>query len=284
LTQKLVITVDPSESGTGLVTVQDVLAHVLELFELVIDSDPTNEGLVAWRLVSATMNSPFTVTAEAVPRYPGIPVDRIAESQVRAFAHNYAELRSGQLPEAWAEPEARRLVSRLLARSSGAITFTRISAIEGAEIDDVEITPSTTSVESFGAVTVSAQTPPSVKMQVGSIEGRLLQVQRWYQQPAVQIEERKTKQKVWCVVPEEFQHEISETTRVEDVWHGSRVVVKGKIFYGADGKIARVVASNVRRVEPVDVPDDAIVDKEFTGGLSASEYLERFRDGKLGRS
>lgn len=283
MSQKLVVTVDPMDSGAGLVTVQDVLSHVLELFELVVDSDPTNEGLVAWRLVGATMNSPFTVTAEAVPRFPGIPVNRIAESQVRAFAQNYAELRSGRLPDAWADPGPRKLVSRLLARSSGAISFTRIHVIEGAEIDDVEITPSTTTLESFDAITTAPQ-PPAVKMQVGSVEGRLLQVQRWHQQPAVQIEERKTKQKVWCVVPEEFQHDISETTSVEDVWRGSRVIVKGKIYYGNEGRIARVVASSVRRVEQVDVADEAIVDKEFTGGLSASEYLERFRDGKLGRS
>jgi hypothetical protein len=283
VSQKLVVTVDPSETSSALVTVQDVLLHVLELFELVVESDPANGGLVAWRLVSATMNSPFTVTAEAVSRYPGVPIDLVAESQVRAFAQNYAELRSGHLPEAWAELESRKRVSRLLARSSGAMAFTRISAIEGAEIDDVEITPSTTRIESFGSVMAAPQ-PPAVKMQVGSIEGRLLQVQRWYQQPAVQVQERKTKRKVWCVVPEEFEHEISEATRVEDVWHGSRVIVKGKIYYGNDGTIARVVASSVRRVEAAEVPDDAIVDDEFTGRLSASEYLERFRDGKLGRS
>lgn len=282
MSQKLVITVDPSEGGAGLVTVQDVLSHVLELFELVGESDPSNEGLVAWRLVSATMNSPFTVTAEAVPRFPGVPVDRVAASQVRAFAHNYSELRSGHLPEAWAQNDARRRVSRLLARSSGAFAFTRVSAIEGPQIDDVEITPSTTPPPSFDAVMMSPN-EPSVKMQVGSIEGRLLQVQRWYQQPAIQVEERKTKQRVWCVVPDEFQHEISENTRVEDVWRGSRVLVKGKIYYGNGGRIARVIAASVRRVEVIEVPDDAIVDKDFTGGLSSSEYLERFRDGKLGR-
>jgi hypothetical protein len=229
------------------------------------------------------MNSPFTVTAEAVPRFPGVPVDRVAASQVRAFSHNYAELRGGHLPEAWAQPDARRRVSRLLARSSGAFTFTRVHAIDGPPIQDVEITPSTTALPSFDAVAVSPN-EPAAKMQVGSIEGRLLQVQRWYQQPAIQIEERKTKQKVWCVVPEEFQHDISESTHIEDVWKGSRVLVKGKIYYASGGRIARVIASNVRRVEAIEVPNDAIVDKEFTGGLPASEYLDLFRDGKIGRS
>jgi hypothetical protein len=279
VSQKLVISVDASEGGPELVTVQDVLTHVLDLFQLITESDPLNEDKVAWRLVSATMNSPFTVTAEAVPRYPNIAVDRVAASQVESFVSNYSELRQGRIPLAWSGEKPRKTVSRLLARSRFLINHASIKSIDGPPVADVEITPSIAA--QVARETTPADLPTVAKIQMGSIEGTLVQVQRYYQQPAIQIIERKTRQAVWCVVPEEFQHEISESTSVEDVWRGSRVLVKGKIHYGSDGKISRVAATSVRRIEPEVVLDDAIVDTDFTGGLSVSEYLEKFRDGKL---
>lgn len=282
MSQKLVVTVDASVNGTELATVQDVLSHVLELFQLVSESDPMNDGKVAWRLVSATMNSPLTVVAEAVPRFPNVAVDPIAARQVSAFVSNYSELRQGRIPAAWSAPEPRRVVTRLLQRNRQIIGLTRLKSVDGPDAVEVEITPADARL-AVSEAAKSAPQPTVVRTQIGSLEGHLLQVQRYYGHPAIQIRERKTKAEIWCVVPEEFQHEISQTTSVEDVWKGSRVLVKGKILYGTDGKIARVEANSVRRIEPEVVLEDAIVDKEFTGGLSVSEYLERFRDGKLGK-
>lgn len=120
------------------------------------------------------------------------------------------------------------------------------------------------------------------KTQMGSLEGVLLQVGSYYGNPAIQIRERKTGADVWCVVPEQFEHEIAESTTLEDVWHGKRVIVRGKIMFGTDRAISRVEATSVRRVEPKHVSEDQIADKDFTGGLSVAEYLERLRDGSLG--
>lgn len=107
MSQKLVVSVDASQDGTELVTVQDVFSHVLELFQLVSDSDPMNQDKVAWRLISASMNSPFTVTAEAVPRFPYRSIDISAASQVNAFVSNYNELKQGRIPVAWSGQEPR---------------------------------------------------------------------------------------------------------------------------------------------------------------------------------
>lgn len=280
MTQKLIISVHASKDHPELMTVQDVFTHVLELFQLVNESSPETQGQIVWRLVSASMNSPFTMTAEAVGAKPGVRVDQVARQQKRAFRKNYSELKAGRLPADWSGAKSRETVSRVLARNRNGIGSTRID--EGLlSVKPVVITSEDAAVAA-SAVTTHISPPPRTKEQVGSVEGKLVQVATHYNQPAIQLIERKTKQEIWCTVPEAFQHEISENTTVEDVWKGSRVVVRGTIQYSADGKISRVVATNVRRVESRQVSEEAITDKNFTGGLSVAEYLERLREGTLG--
>ncbi|MEO5669472.1 MAG: hypothetical protein ABIR26_02170, partial [Ramlibacter sp.] len=194
---------------------------------------------------------------------------------------NYGELKLGRIPAAWSGEKPRKTVSRLLARSRHLINHAIIKSIDGPPVADVEITPAIAA--QVERDTAPAEQPQTIaRTQIGSIEGKLLLIHHHYNAPAIQIIERKTKQAIWCLIPQEFQHEVSENTKFEDVWQGARVLVKGKILYGADGKIARVIASRVTPIVSEAVEVDAIVDKQFTGGLSASEYLEKFRDGKLG--
>lgn len=279
MTQKLIVSVDASREHPDM-TVQDVFAHVLELFQLVNESDPEIQGKVRWRLVKATMNSPFTVVAEAVAAVPGVRIEHAAKQQKRAFRRNISELRAGRMPSAWSTPKARETVSRVLARNRDGLGTTKID--EGLKSErPVVITQDDAAI---AAIVAAANQAPQqrTKQQVGSIEGSLVEVGTHYQQPAILVIERKTKQEVWCVVPQAFQHQISEHTSVEDVWKGSRVIVRGTIHFNLDGKFARVVATDVRRVDPQHVSDDAIADKNFTGGLSVVEYLNRLREGALG--
>ena len=281
MSQKLIVSVDASKEHPDLMTVQDVFTHVLELFQLVNESDLESQGQIVWKLVSASMNSPFTVTAEAVATRQGIQTDIVAQQQKRAFARNYNELKGGRCPREWSSPKMRETVSRVLARNRNGIGSTKIDIEMRSEIGPIVITAEDAAIAAV-PVSINPPQPHKTKEQIGSVEGKLLQVASHYGHPAIQILERKNKAEIWCVVPEAFQHEISENTSVEDVWRGSRVVVRGSITYSSDGNISRVVASNVRRIEPKQILENAITDKEFTGGLSVSEYLERLRDGTLG--
>lgn len=281
MSQKLVISVDASGDRPDQMTVQDVFEHILELFKLVAASDPEAENEVRWRLIGATMNSPFTVTAEAVPVHPGAQIEPIARRQKTAFSRNYRELRMGRLPSAWATNKTREIVSRVVARNRDGIGRTVVHA--GVDPTDKPITFTKTEAD-IAAITIAA-TPAQTqrtKEQIGSIEGRLEQIGTHYNQPAIRIVERKSRAEVWCTVPEEFQRQISENTSIEDVWKGSRVVVKGKITYSSNGSISRVVATSVRRVVVETIDEGTLLDREFTSGLSAAEYLKRFRDGDLG--
>ncbi|MDB5860854.1 MAG: hypothetical protein JWQ76_4543 [Ramlibacter sp.] len=261
-------------------TVQDVFAHVLDLFQLVNESDPEAREQVVWRLVSATMNSPFTVTAEAVAARPDVRVEQIAKQQKRAFRNNLRQLQQGSVPLAWSTPKVRETVSKVLARNRNGIGVTRIDAGVKTE-KPIVITPDEAARAAI-AVAVHQPTPHVTKQQVGSLDGTLVQVATHYNQPAIQLVERKSGNEVWCIVPEAFQHEISEHTSVEDVWKGSRVVVRGTLVYGADGKLSRVVATDVRRVEARNVAEGELTDKGFTAGLSVIDYLEQLREGTLG--
>jgi hypothetical protein len=282
VTQKLVVSVDGVSGDPDRMTVQEAFSHVLDLFQLVAQSDPGAEGVVQWRLLSVTMNSPLTVVAEAIPAYPGAVIEEAAKRQKASFSRNYRELTSGRMPAMWSTTKgARETATRVLTRNRTGIGKTVVNA--AVEPDEAPITLTKEDADrAVVEVAINAPQPQRTKEQVGSIEGRLLLIHHYRGQPAIQIEERRTKETVWAIVPEEFQHQISESTSVEDVWKGRRVVVRGRIIYGTDGLIARVVATNIRLVETKQVDEHELVDKAYTGGLPVADYLDRLREGNLG--
>jgi hypothetical protein len=282
--EKLVVRVDASAGHPEHMTVQDVFAHVLDLFHLVDESDPENQGQIIWRLLNVTMNSPLTVTAEAVPIRPEISLDQaneFARKQLRAFNHNFSELRQGRFPKAWSSRKNRDTVASFLARNRNGIGSTKINSDIKSEIGPLVITPEDARAATVAVVSETIS-PRKIKDQVGSFEGTLLQIASYYGHPAIQISERKSKAEIWCQVPNELIHEFSLNTSAEDVWKGSRVVVRGVISRLPDGKVARMMASSIRRIESKTVSDDSIKDKSFTGNLTTQEYLDRLMDGTLG--
>ncbi len=60
------------------------------------------------------------------------------------------------------------------------------------------------------------------------------------------------------------------------------MIVRGRIRYNNSGAILFAIANDISRIEPRAVPLNAIRDPNFTGGLSVSDYLDRFRDGAFG--
>ena len=282
MSQKLIVSVDASNENPELSSVEDVFSHVLELFRLVNQSGSDNQGDIVWRLVSVQMNSPLTVTAEAVSVRYGVQADVVAERQKRAFTCNYNQLRSGTIPREWSTPKIREVMNSFLARSRAGIGRTTVDV--GLKTEKPIVITKEDADQAAVTVAINDPKPNRTKEQIGSVEGRLLQIASYYGHSAIQILDRRTKEEIWCVVPEAFQHEVSESTSVEDVWKGSRVLVRGRITYGTDGKVARVVATSVRRIESQTILEATISDKEFTGGINVSEYLEKFRDGNLDRT
>lgn len=286
MAERLVISVDASSHDPDHLKVQDVFQHILELFTLVSESDPGAEGEIVWRLVGATMNSPFTVIAEASPAMPSVPqveVDICAKRQKREFAKNYASLRSGMVPSAWSSGNRRRVAKSLMSRNHNGIGKTSINfGLKDENIADVELTHNDAEI-AIHALDVAPFVDLGVpKQQVGSVEGRMVEVLTYYGKPAIRLKERRTGNDVICVVPEDLKHQIAEGASLEDVWNGRRVVVRGVITYNDNHTISRVTASHIRSVDAKDIPLENIQDKTFTDGMSVKDYLERLREGTLG--
>lgn len=240
-----------------------------------------------WRLVSVSMNSPLTVVAEAVSARPGVNIDSAARAQKRNFVRNWNTLRGGRLPPAWSAPRTHRIAKSFVQRNQRQVGTTQVVLEEKKSTtehnDEIQITradadASIVSVES--ATTLGPSIKP--KEQVGSIEGVFLQVATHYHKPAILILERKTGDQIWCTISEEHQREIADLANFDDVWNGRRIVVSGRIGYDELGRISKVAANHIRLIEPSNVELKNIRDKDFTGGLSSSDYLDRLREGLIG--
>lgn len=271
MTERLTITIVPPDGGAGELSVEDAMSQVLDTIRLL------NIGAThtSWRLVSASTNSPLTIVAEAENEV-------IGSYQKRAFAESMQELASGKFPEAWRRPELEEIAVGLLSRTRSTssvkvdigkgVAPILIGAGDGIDLNvfaDTFLLP-------------APQISRNTKTQVGSIDGTLLQVTTYYSKPAIRLRERKTNREIICVIPPHLVEAFSGTASVRDVWAHRRLTVRGRIVYGAYGSIQRVDATGLTIS---DAPPGALPplhDPDFTGGMSAAEYLERFRAGELG--
>ena len=143
-----------------------------------------------------------------------------------------------------------------------------------------QITPNDAeaAVASLDARLEKLSPPPT---QIGSVEGTIARVDRYRSSPALLIKERISGKEIRCTVPEELRMQFANEASIDDVWSGSRVIVKGTISYSEDRSISRIEASGIRRIVPEMIPVESIQDSSFTKGLTAEDYLEKFREGNL---
>lgn len=279
------ISVDPGATELSQ-KVQDVFIHVLDLFDLLAHSGETADDAIAWRLVSVSMNSPLTVVAEAIAARPAPPfnVDEVARVQKRRFASHVSELKSGRVPNAWRGARELKRMARAFNRAQPGTTRIEVEQAITADAlpEVVEVKPSDLTVVEQAIAAATTEAMPKSKDQVGSVEGQLLEVGTFYGKPAIKLRERKSGLEMWCTVTEAHREEVASTTNFDDVWAGRRVLVEGTLAYDKTGLLSRVSADTVHVVRPVSIPPDSLHDPAITSGMSAAEYLERFREGTLG--
>jgi hypothetical protein len=272
--ERIKITVRASGAHPDVLTVQDAMRQVLDIFDM-IESIPG----VEWRLVHATTNSPFFVEGEAISLEPSVDVSVVARSQKQNLARNLREITKGRPP---LDPDFRvKPAKRFLNRNLNGVGTTEIDLELG---EPITVTPRVAQE----AIHVLEHRPTnlyditSAREEIGSLEGTLSEVGTYYNYPAIRIIEGRTKDPLWCRLSTELQEEFQDKASFADVWRHRRVFVRGRIKYNVDGEIESVFASDIRQIDVPEVSLDAIRDPDFTGGLSIGEYLDRFRDGALG--
>lgn len=274
MAERIIIKIIPPSGESGELSVQDAMRQVLDAFHLLTAEDKS----VVWRLITASTNSPLTVVAEA-------DESPLAAEQKRSFAASLAELQAGRFPQAWKRPELAATASALLLRSSEFIARTEFTLDETSA--PLVISPEM--VAPFRGLPIlpinesePLSIPPHTKRQIGSIQGLLIEVTTYRSRPAIRLRERKTGREITCVLSPDLAGQFSHDSSAQDVWDNRRFTVRGWIFYQSSGQILRLEATEVGPDQPIERPLRDIRDPEFTGGLSAAEYLERFRSGELG--
>jgi len=280
---RMVVRVDAPRAHPDRLTVRDAFEHVLDLFDLALYGESDPEHKVEWRLVTASMQSPLTVVAEAVSVVPGIDIEAIAVKQSAEFVRNYDQLKRGHVPKTWSSGIARTKARNVAVRNRKGIGRTSIQlARPDAPTEQIDVTEEDAQVAVHALAEAAVDAQVRGKEQIGSLEGKLTHVGTYYGQPAIALLERKSHNEIWCTVPDEFRDQIATEANFLDIWSGRRVRVRGRIVYDRSGGISRVYASEIHRIESTPVKVEAIQDAKFTDGMTVAEYLEKLRDGDLG--
>lgn len=277
--ERVKLTVRASGAHPDVLTVQDAMRQVLDLFDMLASGVEGVPG-VEWKLVSASTNSPFHLAGEAVSLEPSVDVSVVARNQKQSLAKSLREVVRGEVPT---NPDFQvKTAKRFFDRNLNGVGFTEIDFDLG---EPIVVTP-TIALEAYRVLDAKKPTGlfdfRSPRDEIGSVEGTLQEVKTHWNHPAVKIADNRNKEQVWCRLNAELQAVFQDKATYSDFWHHRRVIVRGRIKYADDGSISYVLAHDIQRIDARDVSLDSIKDPDFTGGLSVGEYLDRFRDGALG--
>lgn len=281
MAEKVRVTVKASGSHPDVLAVQDAMKQVVDVFDLLAGNGA--EGVV-WRLSFASTNSPFVAEGEAVSLAAGVDVSVIARREKSELVRGLSDLLAGRPATGWRGTDRERIAKRVLQRNMNGVGTTEIQFEQSSP--PILITPriSTDALRSMGdsESTDSLIEGDRARKERGSVEGYIVQVGTYRNSPAIKLEGRVSGTEIWCRISKEIEDQIASVANFVDVWERHRVIVKGIIHYDSAGAISQLFASSIERVIPKHVRPSQLSDPNFTGGLSISEYLEKFREGELG--
>ena len=276
--EQIKITIHPPQDDSALLSVKDAMEQILDFFALATPDDDIQEGF-GWRLISASTNTPLTVSAEAYG-LRGESVDSQAIAMKSIVAAAIHEIKEGRQPSNWTTGEKNKIAKRIAKRNINGIAKTEIF------LDDnkVEIITPPIAEQMIWLLSKPREetTINRERKEIGSIEGVILRVGTHYNKPALYVVDRLSKREIWCEIADELQDDIAENTSFIDVWQNRRVKIRGLLQYDKEGNLSKVYAREVILKPFKSVSVNAITDASFTGGLSPEEYLNKFREGDLG--
>lgn len=276
------ITVEPSAKHPDVLEVRDAMQQVMDFFDLLTDQGNAN---VVWNLISASTNSPFTAE--------GVPIDLrtkaaaygLITAHMERIERGFAKIEAGEpFDDDFPEDKVGTVV-RMLKRNLNGVGSTTIDF--GGDKPQVEITPATAErsldiIKGEGDVLYDYLFATFARREVGSIEGRIVDIGTDYEEPALKIQEQRTNREIWCRVDEAAREDIERMLTAGDVWQHRRVRVRGILNYDPTGKIVRVYEGRIAYIQPKDVEIEDLHDPEFTEGLPPYEYLNRLRENEFG--
>ena len=279
--ERVKITITPSVSDAGLLTVDDAMQQVLDYFNLLRAADKSfdDKETIIWRLKSVTANSPFTVEAEPYGQDLAVSVDHHAAIVMQRFHEGLeAVIHDKEIP-AWIQDD--KHLQNSLRRNLNGISRTDIDL--GENINPIMISHK---IADDACKNLEKRKLAKQKNLAhscyGSLEGFIISVNRYYGKPCFYLRPRQQGDKdIRCIVSEEFVEEIGTAHSISEVWANSRIIVEGLISYNSDGMPESIQTKNINIIQERDISLDDIYDPDFTGGMTVKEYQEKLREGML---
>lgn len=282
MASKVTFTVEPSGEHYEILTIQDAFQQAIDFFDLLTDESDKN---VVWKLEMASTNSPFTCQGEPVDARTWAGAHALVEERISVVERNFRRIAEGKDFDDDFPREKLDIARRLLRRNTNGIGRTVAVFSEGA--DAVEVSHDTAK-QYFQSVLAPAESLHSYlfsrtsRREIGSVEGRIVEIGTDYDAPALHLEEHNTGRRIWCRISSEIADELGVEMKAGDAWEHRRVRVSGALNYGDNGEVLRVLNGRVTYIETDPVDLDRLEDQDFTEGYSVSEYLDRLREGELG--
>ena len=279
--RKVKFTVEPSEAHHEILTVQDAFQQAIDFFDLLTDDADTH---VVWKLEMASTNSPFTCEGEPVDIRTWAAAYNHVEERVNIVERNFQRIAEGKDFDDEFPREKLETARRLLRRNMNGVGLTRASFSEDAE---AVVVSQQTSKRYFEDVLRPAESLHSylfsstARHEIGSLEGRIVEIGTDYDAPALQIKEHNTGRAIWCRVSVEKAQDIGSEMKANDAWNHRRVRVSGTLNYDNDGNILRVLNGTFTYIDVAPTDLDKLEDREFTEGYSPSHYLDLLRENEF---
>lgn len=281
--RKVTFTIEPADGHHDVLTIQDAFQQAIDFFDLLTDEA---EKHVVWKLEMATTNSPFSCQGEPVDTRTWAGAYGSVEGRIEVVERNLARIASGEDFDDSFPREKVEVAHRLLRRNTNGIG--RSVAGFSDEAAPVEISQEAAKryfkevvapVESLHSYLFSRTS----RKEIGSVEGRLIDIGTDYDAPALHLEEHNTGRRLWCRISPATLEQLGNDMKAGDVWKRRRVRVRGTLNYDDLGNVFRVMNGSVAYIDVPDVDLDKIEDADFTDGYPVNEYLDRLREGEFGQ-
>ena len=275
MTETIKIVVEGNDEQGGYLSVDDALNQVLDSLDLVgAAMDERDRKDLDWRLVNVTMSSPLAVSVEPIckdrDRSDFSPTVRGATDRTVRILRSLVETQ--RMPSGMTQAE-REIVKKIVKRNTFGVGRT-VYHWPGLE-EPVRITaPVARKVLEEINTTSNKGGAAFQGIELGSIEGDVVEAITHYGRPAFRVRNRVSEQEIICEIPSARSSEIGRKHSWDEVWAGQRYLVTGVISRKPNGDIAHLLVDDIRSVHVEKVDIGRIADPDFTGGKSPVEYCD----------
>ena len=275
------IVIEPSADHPDVLHIKDAMQQVIDYFDLLTDQSQSN---VVWNLERASTDSPFTAVGAPIDLRTDAKAYGLVANHVSRIERGLVRLEAGEPLDDDFPVERREIAVKMLKRNMNGIGRTKITIGGGVEvrIDPINAKRSLDVISGASDETYDFLFSSFARKEIGSLEGRIVELSTDYEEPAVKLRERRTGRDIQCRISAEARNEIEDSLTAGDVWNHRRVRVRGGISYDPGGRILRMYDGRVSYVDPEEVAVGELRDEDFTAGLPAHEYIDRLRENEFG--